>query len=76
MGDLLSAIISNLFMEDLKTKAITTAALLCRPSLWKRYVDVILEEVKRTHESPQYTIQWTPPETSSSPVKMKESRKN
>lgn len=39
-GDPLSAIMCGFFMEDLEQKALVTA-----PSLWKRYVDDILEKV-------------------------------
>ena len=37
MGDPLSAVMSNLFMEDLEQKAIPTAPAECGLSLWKRY---------------------------------------
>lgn len=33
-------------MEDLETKAITTAPTQRRPTLWKKYVDDNLEKVK------------------------------
>ena len=46
MGDPLSALMSNLFMEDLEQRAINTAPAECGLSLWKRYVDDILEKVK------------------------------
>ena len=46
MGDPLSALMSNLFMEDLEQRAIASAPAECRLSLWKRYVDDILEKVK------------------------------
>ena len=50
MGDPLSAVMSNLFMEELEQKAIPTAPAECGLSLWKRYVDDILEKIKRgTH---------------------------
>lgn len=49
MGDPLSAIMSGFFMEDLEKKAIATAPEDCRLSLWKRYVDDILEKVKAGH---------------------------
>ena len=47
IGDPLSAVMSNLFMEDLEQKAIPTAPPECGLSLWKRYVDDILEKIKR-----------------------------
>ncbi|XP_060794656.1 uncharacterized protein LOC132897207 isoform X1 [Neoarius graeffei] len=37
------------FMEDLEQKALTTIPAEYRPTLWKRYVDDILEKVKRGH---------------------------
>ena len=46
MGDPLSALMSNLFMEDLEQKAISTAPAECGLTLWKRYVDDILNKVK------------------------------
>ena len=49
MGDPLSAIMSGFFMEDLEKKAIATAPEDCGLSLWKRYVDDILEKVKTGH---------------------------
>ena len=42
----LSALMSNLFMEDLEQKAISSAPAECGLSLWKRYVDDILNKVK------------------------------
>ena len=38
---------SNIFMEDLEEKAIETAPAECGLSLWKRYVDDIMEKIKR-----------------------------
>ena len=49
MGDPLSAIMSGFFMEDLEKQAIATAPEVCRLSLWKRYVDDILEKIKVGH---------------------------
>ena len=46
MGDPLSALMSNMFMEDLEQKAISTSPAECGLSLWKRYVDDILNKVK------------------------------
>ena len=42
-----SPIASNLFMERLEQRAIATAPLDYRPRFWKRYVDDILEVVKK-----------------------------
>ena len=45
MGDPLSALMSNMFMEDLEEKAISTAPVECGLKLWKRYVDDILNQI-------------------------------
>lgn len=50
MGDPLSAIMSNFFMEDLEEKAITPAAEDYKPTLWKHYLDDILEKIQHTQE--------------------------
>ncbi|XP_072039173.1 uncharacterized protein [Amphiura filiformis] len=47
MGSPVSPIAANIFMEALEQQAITTAPLDCKPKLWLRYVDDILEVVKR-----------------------------
>ena len=47
MGSPVSPIAANIFMEDLEQKAIATAPPDCRPKLWLRYVDDILEVVKK-----------------------------
>lgn len=49
MGDPLSAIMCGFFMEHLEEEAITSAPEQYRPTLWKRYVDDILEKVKAGH---------------------------
>ena len=49
MGDPLSAIMCSFFMEHLEKEAITSAPEECRLTLWKRYVDDILEKVKTGH---------------------------
>ena len=49
MGDPLSAIMCGFFMEDLEEKDITSALEEYRPTLWKRYVNDILEKVKAGH---------------------------
>ena len=46
MGSPVSPVVAEFCMEWLESIAITTAPLECRPSLWKRYVDDILEKVK------------------------------
>ena len=46
MGDPLSALMSNIFMEDLEQRAISSAPGECGLTLWKRYVDDILNKVK------------------------------
>ncbi len=45
MGSPVSPLLANLFMEWLEQEAIATAPIECRPKLWKRYVDDILEIV-------------------------------
>ena len=47
MGDPLSAIMSNVFMEDLGQKAIPSTHSEVGLTLWKRYVDDIFEKVKK-----------------------------
>ena len=42
-----SQVIANLFMEWLEQQAIDTAPLTCQPRLWKRYVDDVMEIVKK-----------------------------
>ena len=39
-------VVANLYMEHLEQKALTTTPDSCKPRLWKRYVDDILEIVK------------------------------
>ena len=46
MGDPLSAIMCGFFMEHLEKEAITSAPEEYRPTLWRRYVDDILEKIK------------------------------
>lgn len=46
MGDPLSLIMCGFFMEHLEKEAITSAPEKYRPTLWKQYVDDILEKVK------------------------------
>jgi hypothetical protein len=47
MGSPVSPIIANLFMEWLEQEAIASAPITCKPKLWKRYVDDILEIIKK-----------------------------
>ena len=47
MGSPLSPIAVDLFMEWLEQEAIATAPQHCKPRLWKRYVDDVLEIIKR-----------------------------
>ncbi|XP_072020328.1 uncharacterized protein [Amphiura filiformis] len=47
MGSPVSPIAANIFMEALEQQGIATAPLDCRPKLWLRYVDDILEVIQR-----------------------------
>ena len=47
MGSPLSPLGCNLFMEWLEQKAISTSPITCRPRLWKRYVDDVLEVIRK-----------------------------
>ncbi|XP_052806817.1 uncharacterized protein LOC128236035 [Mya arenaria] len=47
MGSPVSPIVANLYMEFLEREAIATAPVTCKPTLWKRYVDDILEKIQR-----------------------------
>ena len=47
MGSPVSPILANFFMEWLEQQAIATAPIDCKPKLWKRYVDDILEIINR-----------------------------
>ena len=47
MGSPVSPVVANLYMEFLEQQAIATAPISCRPRLWKRYVDDILEIVNK-----------------------------
>ena len=46
MGSPVSAIIANMFMEWLEKEAIASAPMDCRPKIWRRYVDDVLEVIK------------------------------
>ena len=47
MGNPVSPIAANSFMEGLEQEAIATAPMDCRPKLWLRYVDDILEVISK-----------------------------
>ena len=47
MGSPVSAIIANLFLEWLEEEAIATAPIEVTPRLWRRYVDDVLEIIKK-----------------------------
>ena len=46
MGRPVSPIVAHLFMSFFEQKAITSSPLDRKPTLWKRYVDDILENIK------------------------------
>ena len=56
MGSPVSLVIANLFMEWLEQQAIATAPVTCQPRLWKRYVDEVMEILKKGCEQ-QMTAQ-------------------
>ncbi|XP_072041861.1 uncharacterized protein [Amphiura filiformis] len=47
MGSPVSAIVANLYMEWLEQQAIATAPLDCAPKYWRRYVDDVLEVIRK-----------------------------
>ncbi|XP_066300836.1 uncharacterized protein [Branchiostoma lanceolatum] len=47
MGSPVSPVLANMFMEWLEQHAMATVPVTCRPKLWKRYVDDVMEVVKR-----------------------------
>ena len=47
MGSPVSLLVANMFMEHLERKLLDTAPEDVTPKLWKRYVDDILEVVKK-----------------------------
>jgi len=47
MGSPVSPLLANLFMEWLEKQAIATAPIECKPKFWKRYVDDVLELIKK-----------------------------
>ena len=68
MGSPVSPIVANLYMEWLEQEAVATAPLTCQPRLWKRYVDDVLEIIKKGRQKilPLILIQLTEQGTSSS----------
>jgi len=48
MGNPVSPLVANLFMEHLEERLLDTASVELKHRLWKRYVDDILEVVKKT----------------------------
>ena len=53
MGSPLSPIVANIFMEEFKAKALSTAP--CPPSLWKRFVDDTFVVIKSAHKEEFFT---------------------
>ena len=47
MGSPVSAAVANFYMEKLEQKALSTAPVNCKSRLWKRYVDDMLEAIKK-----------------------------
>jgi len=47
VGSPVSAVIANFYMEKLERKALQTAPAECRPKIWKRYVDDVLDVIKK-----------------------------
>jgi len=47
MGSPVSPLLANLFMEWPEKQAIATAPVECKPKFWKRYVDDVLELIKK-----------------------------
>jgi len=43
-------------MEKLEQKALRTALANCKPRIWKRYVDDILEDIKKDQITSSLTI--------------------
>jgi len=48
MGSPASPLVANMFMEHLERKLLDTAPEDLKPKLWKKYVDDILEIVKKS----------------------------
>ena len=47
MSSPVSAAVANFYMEKLEQKALRTAPLNSKPRIWKRYIDDILEAIKK-----------------------------
>jgi len=47
MGSPVSAAVANFYMEKLEHKALMTAPVNCKPRIWKRHVDDIVEAIKK-----------------------------
>ena len=47
MGSPVSPIVADIFMEFLEQSAIASVPVECKLKLWKRYVDDILEIIKK-----------------------------
>jgi len=47
MGSPVSPLLANLFLEWLEKQAIAMALVECKPKFWKRYVDDVLELIKK-----------------------------
>ena len=71
MGSPLSPVAVNLFMEWLEDKAIDTDPEGCKPKIWKRYVDDVLEIIDRgqMQNLTDHLNQLTPQVTSSLPMR-------
>ena len=51
MGSPLSAVIANFYMEKLQRKALQTASAECRSKILKRYVDDVLDVIKKDQDT-------------------------
>jgi len=56
MGSPVSKLLANLFMEWLEKQAIATAPVECKPKFWKRYVDDVLELIKKGQARNPYRL--------------------
>ena len=54
MGSPISPIVANLFMEDLETKALTTAP--STPKIWKRFVDDTFTIIQKATVLPTFIL--------------------
>ena len=52
MGNPVSVVVSNLFMEDHEETAIATAPPEMKPQIWRRYVDDSFEIIKKEQRDP------------------------